>query len=151
MTKVIKSLYQYNEDEESSSVVHEFKLTSKLSDIKRNESKKFSCEECGNLLKTRKSLMRHKRIHLKNIDIKEDELSRTIEEAKIETGTSSSINDAENKKFVCDECGNRLATRKSLKRHKRIHLRHADEIQKNLLIKTKYECEFCKKGEPIQC
>lgn len=50
------------------------------------------------------------------------------------------------KSFVCDECGNRLSTRKSLKRHKRIHLRPVVEGQRNTLVKMKYECEFCKKG-----
>lgn len=47
------------------------------------------------------------------------------------------------KQFSCSECGSQLKTRKSLKRHLRIHLRQPGE---RILKSTKYECEFCKKG-----
>ncbi|KAI8122868.1 Zinc finger protein 850 [Lucilia cuprina] len=82
---------------------------------------------------------------LNDIEDKKDNItSEKIKESKKNSKETSNSKDNESKSFVCDECGNRLSTRKSLKRHKRIHLRPADSGGETK-IRTKYECEVCKK------
>lgn len=56
-----------------------------------------------------------------------------------------SNDDGECKNFVCDECGSCLKTQRILKRHKKMHMKPSGD-QKINPTKTKYECEFCKKG-----
>lgn len=57
--------------------------------------------------------------------------------------------DNQNEKlFSCRECGNRLKTKKSLKRHLLIHLRQSGE---RVISSTQYECELCKKGNLNLC
>lgn len=112
--------------------------------------KHFSCSKKG--LKTAvKKLKDVTSSNLENSNDKDDEKddspSEESKESKKNSKETSNTKDNGSKNFVCDECGNRLSTRKSLKRHKRIHLRPAvgaEEVETK--TRTKYECEVCKKG-----
>ncbi|KAM7348473.1 uncharacterized protein ACRADG_007768 isoform 1-T4 [Cochliomyia hominivorax] len=109
-------------------------------------------ESPTNILKNKKPTKNtEKKLKEETDDIKkytkqnDDTSDEQLEEISKDSKNIKDIDVKGSKKFVCDECGNRLSTRKSLKRHKRIHLRPVAEGQKNTLVKTKYECEFCKK------
>lgn len=105
-------------------------------DPKQNE---FKCDICGNRLKTRDTLRKHKRIHLKPKDSAAANYRRSL------------ADDKSLYQFKCDECGSRLKTRKNLIRHKKIHLK-ALGIQKEKVTKIekeKNECKYCQKGNHL--
>lgn len=84
---------------------------------------------------------------MKEADDKIGDTPKEMQDTIINPNETKTQDEEDEKHFVCDECGNRLKTRKSLKRHKRIHLRPpGGQKPDNQNLKTKYECEYCQKG-----
>uniref|UniRef100_A0A1A9WLC9 Protein krueppel n=1 Tax=Glossina brevipalpis TaxID=37001 RepID=A0A1A9WLC9_9MUSC len=136
------------------------------SSAKVSVPKDFVCDICGNALSTSKSLKRHKKIHLRgkesqslpstneeklpNVEGEGDAIifveKENEEDISEEKPQAESIDEEGKKRFVCDVCGGRLSTRKSLKRHEKIHLRGPDEIKRRPIgQKATYECKYCQK------
>ncbi|KAF8362337.1 hypothetical protein PRIPAC_89260 [Pristionchus pacificus] len=114
--------------------------------IIQKASRKFQCELCSKILKTKETLKTHMRCHIDDEKIKKPFMCEQCgkrftanSHLKKHRNTHLSTEDPQKITFECDKCDKKYHWKEALVRHKRSHLADDDPI------KRKYQCKICGK------